>query len=482
MSSAIASMFAEALQQGLASESLLEFGKAIIPTYQTPAHVTALAEHLEAVKRGEIKRLMVFMPPRHGKSMTASELFPADYLGTFPDRSVIAASHTQEMADDFGRKVRNVLRSEEFAGIYPDGVLRADSTSVRRFHTISGGGYFAAGLGGPITGRGADLFLIDDPVKSRSDAESPQRRHQIWEWYTSTAYTRLSPNGAIVLIQTRWHPDDLAGRILAHDEPGSWTVLEMPAVDSSGGALWPERFNLTHLDKIRASIGQREWDALYQQRPTSSEGGAFKASAIDPWIGTVPWVGAIERGDAAFGDARIVTGVDLATRKGEQHDLTVLSTVMLCGHRWRLLHMVSGRIEAATILKAMLDIQRRFHNAAGSACFRVEDNAAQAYIVQMAQDAQMLKALGATPEDLQNIVVTGATTTAKKRDAELGIPSIASDIEMGRWDFPEHREVRALREEMLGWSPDAHTGDRLMSLWIARGGLRVVADPTVDYV
>lgn len=409
------------------------------------------------------------MPPRHGKTMLASENFPSWYLGRNPQHYVIAASHTQELADEIGRKVRNQIAGEAFKAIFRNVGLRQDSTSARRFHTTHDGTYFAAGIGGPITGRGAHLLLIDDPIKGRDKAESRIERNKVWDWYTSTAYTRLMPGGAVVVIQTRWHPDDLAGRLLRDHADEGWTVVEMPALGEAGAALWPEQYSAERLQEIRKRIGERDWAALYQQQPVAREGGTFRWSDIEPAIGRVRWTPSLN-GDGA--GKTICTGVDLATRKGEGNDLTAFATVERDGPRFKLLHLHSGRMEAGEILRTMLDIYRRFHSHVARAHFRVEDNAAQAYIVQMARDARQMQALGATEGELSRLHVRGHTTTAVKRHIELGVPGLAADLEMGRWDFPEHREMRALAEEMLCWSPDVHTGDRLMALWIAREGLR----------
>ena len=216
---------------------------------------------------------MIFMPPRHGKSELASIRFPAWYIGKYPDRQIITSSYAQELASYFGRQVRNLINSPEFKDVFRV-VLAPDSAAAHRWHTHQGGAYLAAGVGGPITGRGADLLVIDDPIKSREDADSEVNRDRVWEWYRSTAFTRLMPNGAIVIIQTRWHDDDLAGRLLSHSK--DWDILELPAIDDEGKALWPEWYSLEALGQIKNTVGPREWSALYQQQPTPEEGDYFK--------------------------------------------------------------------------------------------------------------------------------------------------------------------------------------------------------------
>lgn len=264
------------------------------PGYRDAAHHRLIARHLEAVERGEIKRLMITMPPRHGKSMLASEFFPAWYLGRNPDHYVVTATYAQELADDFGRKVKNQIEDPAFQAIFPGVGLADDSKSAKRFHiegqaggyehaTSQRGAFYAVGVGGPLTGRGAHLLLIDDPVKNREDAESEVIRKKTKDWYTSTAYTRLMPGGRIVIIQTRWHEDDLAGWLLAEHGHEDWVVLDLPAIGEDGKALWPEQYDLDALERIKRALPPRDWSALYQQRPSPDTGDYFKRE----WIHTV---------------------------------------------------------------------------------------------------------------------------------------------------------------------------------------------------
>ena len=260
------------------------------PGYRDAAHHRLIARKLEAVERGEIKRLMIFMPPRHGKSMLASEFFPAWYLGRNPDHYVIASTYAQDLADDFGRKVKGQIADPTFQAIFPGVKLSEDSQSVKRFHLNGGievgtaqrGAYYAVGAGGALTGRGAHLLLIDDPVKNREEADSETVRRRLKDWYKSTAYTRLMPGARIVVIQTRWHEDDLAGWLLSESTHEQWDVLSLKAIDANR-ALWPEQYPIEDLERIRASIGPREWSALYQQEPSSEEGTYFQRAWFKEW-------------------------------------------------------------------------------------------------------------------------------------------------------------------------------------------------------
>jgi predicted phage terminase large subunit-like protein len=300
----------ELLRRRLARQSLISFTRfTFFPEYRPAPHHHRIAEVLEAVERGEKRRVMIFMPPRHGKSELASRRFPAYFIGRNPDRSIIAASYNSDLASDFGREVRNIVGSKAYADLF-NVHLAEDSSARDRWHTEKGGMYSAAGVGTATTGRGAHVFLIDDPVKDRESADSEIIRERTYRWYTSTAYTRLESDidnselleddwlwrdlqndieagratkleGAIVLIQTRWHDDDLAGRLLLEQQRGGdqWEILELPAIREEGDtrlALWPGKYPLRRLDEIRMAIGERDWSALYQQRPAPDEGVYFK--------------------------------------------------------------------------------------------------------------------------------------------------------------------------------------------------------------
>lgn len=269
------------LRARAARSSLLAFTEYTNPLYQRARHHELIAGKLEAVERGDIDRLMIFMPPRHGKSELASKRFPAWCLGRDPKRQIIAASYNSDLANDFGRNVRNLVAEPEFGQVFPNVTLAPDSQAANRMNTNHGGTYVAAGVGTAVTGRGAHIALIDDPFKDREEADSERRRDLVWDWYRSTLYTRLMPGGAIVLIQTRWHEDDLAGRLLEQDD-SQWEVLELPALDEAGNALWPEWYDEAALGRIKATIGPREWSALYQQQPQPDEGTFFQRA----WFGT----------------------------------------------------------------------------------------------------------------------------------------------------------------------------------------------------
>src|SRR3990167_3030380 len=239
--------------------------------YQENWHHKIIIEKLEAVERGEVRKLMVFVPPQNGKSEIASINFPAWFFGRNPKKAIIASSYNADLAVNFGRKARNIVASPEYRNLF-NVSLSEDSKAAGRWLTDKGGEYTAVGIGGGTTGRRADVFIIDDPVKDKQEAESPVIQERNIGWYRSVAKTRLSPTGAIVIIQTRWHDLDLAGQILASED--GWDVVSLPAIAEHdeecrivGEALWPQRYSLEWLQAQKKDIGTELFSALYQQSP-----------------------------------------------------------------------------------------------------------------------------------------------------------------------------------------------------------------------
>lgn len=264
------------LKRRQARTNLVDFTEYTYERYQTAEHHRRICAQLERVERGEIDRLMLMIPPRHGKSELASKRFPAWYLGRNPTDQIIAVCATAEFASDFGRDVRNIMNSAEYKALF-DTRLADDSQSKGKWHTQSGGIYYSVGVGGVLMGKGANVLLIDDPFASMADALSETTRNNVWEWYTGSAYNRLMPGGAIVLINHRMHEDDLCGRLLAQQAAGGdrWEVIELPAINESGAALWPEAYPIQALNRIKNNTLPRFWSSLYQQNPTPDDGTYF---------------------------------------------------------------------------------------------------------------------------------------------------------------------------------------------------------------
>ena len=258
-------------------KKLIPYSIGIFPKFRAANHHRLIAEKLERIKDGTLKKLIITMPPRHGKTLLATKIFPSWYLGHFSDKSVIITSYGADLSKEFGRYVRNTIQTPFFETVFPTVSIAEDSFAQTRFHLNSGGSLIAVGRGGAITGKGGNLIVIDDIFKNRQDAESSAARELVWSWYTSTLRTRLDPNGAIVIINTRWHQDDLIGRLLENQSPEEpWDVLNLPAINDKNEALWPEVIPIETLQAIKRDIGTYDFEALYQQNPTSREGSIIK--------------------------------------------------------------------------------------------------------------------------------------------------------------------------------------------------------------
>lgn len=273
-----------------AQEHFLPFVQRMWPDFIFGTHHKIMADAFDRVANGELKRLIINMPPRHTKSMFSSYLFPAWFLGRYPKKKVIQASHTGELAVGFGRQVRNLINSDEYHEVFEDVTISADSKAAGRWNTNKGGTYFATGVGGTMTGIGADILMIDDP-HSEQDAQqgagNPDVYHRVYEWYTSGPRQRLQPGGAIIVIQTRWSKIDLTGQLISRQINGTsgdeWEVIELPAILPSGKALWPEYWELEELEKLKQSLPVGKWMAQYQQNPTSEEGAIIKREWWKRW-------------------------------------------------------------------------------------------------------------------------------------------------------------------------------------------------------
>jgi len=275
--------------QEQAQDTFIGFSRYVWPEAIISSHHEIMAKAFDRIADGTLKRLIVNMPPRHTKSEFASYLLPAYLMGRRPTTKIIQATHTGELAVRFGRKVRNLMDMDRYTEVFPKVSLKADSKAAGRWDTDAGGEYFAVGVGGAMTGRGADMLIIDDP-HSEQDAQSTLALDNAWEWYTSGPRTRLQPGGAIVIVMTRWGTKDLTARLLKSQSNLSadqWEVIEFPAVFDEGEenerALWPSFWELEELRAVRASMSVQKWNAMYQQRPTSDEGAILKREWWREW-------------------------------------------------------------------------------------------------------------------------------------------------------------------------------------------------------
>ena len=315
----------------------LEFVRHVWPSFIAGSHHKIFAEKLERVAKGELKRLIVNMPPRHTKSEFASYLFPAWVMGRDPHTKIIQATHTAELAVGFGRKVKNLLDSEIYRDVFPEIELARDAKASGRWSTNEGGEYYAVGVGGALAGRGANLCIIDDPV-SEQDALSPTALDGIYEWYTSGPRQRLQPGGAIIIVMTRWSIRDLTAKVLQKQAEGGadqWEVVEFPAIfPDTDNVLWPEFWSRDELEGVRASIPVSKWNAQYLQNPTAEEGAIIKREWWNVW-----------EADDPPPCEYIIQSYDTAFTKSERADYSAITT-------WGIFYPDEGDEPAIILLDA----------------------------------------------------------------------------------------------------------------------------------
>ena len=314
--------YESSLKREKAQVDFNKFVKEMWPGFIDGRHHKVMAKKFQEIAEGKIKRLIINMPPRHTKSEFASFLLPAWFLGKYPNKKIIQTSNTAELAVGFGRKVRNLVDSEPYSRIFPNVNLRSDSKAAGRWATNAGGEYFAMGVGGTVTGKGADLLIIDDPHSEQEAAlaaTSPEIFDKVYEWYTSGPRQRLQPGGSIVVVMTRWSKKDLTGRIIQSsiDKEGNddWEVIDFPAILPSGNPLWPEFWSLEELLSLQSELPAGKWNAQYQQSPTSEEGAIVKRDWWKIWEPDRPPV-------CEF----IIQSWDTAFTKSERSDYSACTT------------------------------------------------------------------------------------------------------------------------------------------------------------
>lgn len=325
----------------------------------TSLHHQMIFDALAKVESGECKRLIITMPPRHGKSQMTSKGFIPWYAGRNPNNQIIFSTYNQTFADDFGRYWRDAFRSPAFKATYPGVELRKDSAAVdRQALTVGGkrteGALIAVGAGGAVTGRGAHLLVIDDPIKNYEESQSQTTRDALWGWYQTTAYTRLMPGGAVIVIMTRWNEDDLVGRLLSEEYSGEnakdWEVLNLPAIRDNK-PLWPEWFDMERLDSIRTQLGPANWSALYMQQPSPEDGLYFLAEDL---IG-------YDSPEELPRDLRIYAASDHALGMKKQNDFSVYGSVGVDsdGVCWVLPTLRREQVPTDVLVERMIDAMER---------------------------------------------------------------------------------------------------------------------------
>jgi predicted phage terminase large subunit-like protein len=346
--------YAEKKIQNKAKSDFLSFVKCVWPDFIEGAHHRHVAKKFNDLANGRISRLIVNMPPRHTKSEFASYLLPSWMVGRNPKLKIIQATHTGELAIKFGRKAKHLIDSEEYHKIF-DTRLMEDSKAAGRWETAQGGEYFAAGVGGAITGRGADLLIIDDP-HSEQDALSPSSMESAYEWYTSGPRQRLQPGGKIILVMTRWSTKDLTAMLLKNQKEvkgDQWEVIEFPAILDDGAPVWPEYWNQEELDKVKATLPVQKWNAQWMQAPTSEEGAIIKREWWRKWTS-----------DKIPPLRHVIQSYDTAFLKSETADYSAITTWGIFfpsedkGAQLLLLDAVKGRYEFPELRRKALQLYK----------------------------------------------------------------------------------------------------------------------------
>ena len=407
----------ELLSRRMARRNLLSFCQYTKKDYQIVNHIQVLATALEGVENGEIKRLIVTMPPRHGKSEIVSLRFPCWYISNHPGDYIVQSGYAESIALAHSRKARDIFVSPEMTRLFPDIRYRPERAgqemviperqAAHEWGTKQGGSYYAVGIGGGLTGRGFDIGIIDDPVKDSEEAESQTMREKVWDWYTTVFRTRAQPDARIIVVMTRWHQDDLVGRLLkqAKDDPTSdqWKVIHFKAIDEEK-ALWSERYSLPELLKIRSSIGSRAFTSLYQGEPTVAEGNIIKREWWQ-YYKEIPIFN------------RVVHSWDTAFKDGAQNDFSVCTVWGEAQNGFYLLDVWRGKVEFPELKRVAISLAERDKPAA----VVVEDKASGQSLIQ----------------ELQRNTRLPVTPFKVDRDKVARVESVTPLIEAGRVLLPE---------------------------------------------
>ena len=456
-------------------DDLIEFCKKMQPDYKVGRHHRILADQLMALEDGSKDRVCVNIPPRHGKSQLVSILYPAWFLGRNPGKKVMMVSHTTDLAVDFGRKVRNLIATESYNEIFPEVALAVDSKSAGRWNTNFGGEYFACGIGSALAGRGADLLLVDDP-HSEQDVINGNFSvfEKAYEWFTFGARTRLMPGGRVAIVQTRWHMDDLTGRVtndmVKNEMADQYEIVEFPALldaeDADGKPimkpLWPEFFDLAALERTKASMPAFQWNSQYQQKPTAEEASIVKRE----WWGIWPH-------DQPPHVEYVIMSLDAAAEKHNRADYTALTTWGVFfnedenAHHLILLDSIKKRLEFPELKQLSMDEYTKWEPDA----FIVEKKSAGTAIYQE------MRRMGLPVQEYTPHRGTG--------DKLARLNSVADIIASGMAWVPSTRWADELVEEIAGFpfmSNDDLVDSTVMALLRFRQGgfIRLPTDEWED--
>jgi predicted phage terminase large subunit-like protein len=431
--------YKDSLVRDIAQKSFMAFVKEMWPGFIHGRHHALMAKKFEEIADGKVRRLIINMPPRHTKSEFASYLLPAWFLGKFPHKKVIQCSNTAELAVGFGRKVRNLVDGETYAKIFPNVALRTDSKAAGRWATNANGDYFAIGVGGTVTGKGADLLIIDDPHSEQEAALAagdPSVYDKVHEWFTSGPRQRLQPGGAIVIVMTRWGKRDLTGRVLqsmVERDGDEWEVISLPAIMPSGLSLWPEFWALPELEKLKNELPISKWSAQYQQDPSAEEGAIVKREWWKVWEQERP-------PQCAF----IIQSWDTAFTKSERADYSACTT-------WGVFYMNENENDPHVILLDALKERLEFPELKTRALEMYKEWEPDAFIVEAkASGAPLVFELRRMGIPVQEF------TPTRGNDKITRVNSVSDLFASGKIWAPRKRWAEEVIEEMAAFPNSDH--------------------------
>ena len=408
----------EPTAEDLAYSNLLSYSKSMMPSYIISGHHKLMAHYLQKLERGDITRLAIFMPPRMGKTKLASEDFGSWYLGRNPTHEAVFGTYAQDRADDVGKAVRDAMLTKTYEGIFPQASLKSDAKGSRKFQTISGGWYYAVGWGGALTGRGANLLILDDLIKDRADAMSKTNRRKREAWFTSTAYTRLMKDengieGRILLIMTRWAYDDIAAYLLNDLAHEKWNIINLPAIAEDkdalgrevGEPLWEEKQDLKRLRTIKQSVPADDWSSLYQQRPLPKEGGLLKFNWFnnyDPH--ELRFIEDSLKGGNPLPERhqwfqKIVLSLDTAYKPEQINDPSAISAWGYNKNRHYLIESASERLEFPQLKKWVINFHKKYKAwGLGPVPILIEDAASGQSLIQVLRQETNIPIIAIKPD------------------------------------------------------------------------------------
>lgn len=435
----LAMQYKDSVARENAEQNFMGFVKTVWPSFINGRHHKVMAKKFEEIASGKIKRLIINMPPRHTKSEFASYLLPAWFLGKFPNKKIIQCSNTAELAVGFGRKVRNLVGSDVYAGVFPNVALQVDSKAAGRWATNHGGDYFAIGVGGTVTGKGADLLIIDDPHSEQEAAiasTNPEVYDKVYEWYSSGPRQRLQPGGAIVVVMTRWAKRDLTGRIVKSwvDKDGEeWEIIDFPAILPSGKPLWPEFWSLKELEALKLELPLSKWNAQYQQQPTSEEGAIVKREWWKIWEQERP-------PNCDF----VIQSWDTAFTKNERSDYSACTT-------WGVFYMNENEDDPHVILLDAFKKRMEFPELKETAYQHYQDWEPDAFVVEAKASGSPL-----IYELRQRGIPVQEFTPTRGNDKIARINSVSDLFASGKVWAPPTRWAEEVIEEMAAFPNSEH--------------------------